>query len=39
VNQRGMAYALSTGAAIITYTSPSGVKFSEWFMTVTAPVN
>jgi lysophospholipase L1-like esterase len=35
VNQRGLAYALSVGSAAITYTSPSGVKFSEWVMNVT----
>jgi lysophospholipase L1-like esterase len=35
VNQRGLAYALSAGSAAITYTSPSGVKFSEWVMYVT----
>jgi acyl-CoA thioesterase-1 len=34
VSQRGTAYALSPGAASITYRSPSGVKFSEWIMYV-----
>lgn len=32
VNQQGLAYALSAGTATITYTSPTGVKFSEWIM-------
>ena len=36
VNPRGLAYALSPGAATITYTSPAGVKFSEWIMNVVA---
>jgi hypothetical protein len=34
VSPTGLAYALSSGTAIITYTSPSGVKFSEWIMYV-----
>ena len=36
VNQTGVAWALTPGTAAITYTSPSGVKFSEWIMYVTA---
>jgi lysophospholipase L1-like esterase len=32
VSQKGLAWALSPGTAIITYTSPTGVKFSEWIM-------
>ena len=28
--------ALTPGTAIITYTSPTGVKFSEWIMYVVA---
>lgn len=34
VNPQGLAYALSAGTAAITYTSPTGVKFSEWIMYV-----
>jgi lysophospholipase L1-like esterase len=34
INQQGLAWALSPGAAIITYTSPTGVKFSEWVMNI-----
>jgi hypothetical protein len=34
VSQAGLAYGLSSGTAIITYTSPSGIKFSEWIMYV-----
>jgi hypothetical protein len=37
VNQQGLAFALSGGTASITYTSPTGVKFSEWVMYITAP--
>jgi acyl-CoA thioesterase-1 len=36
VSQTGVAWALSPGTAAITYTSPSGVKFSEWIMYVGA---
>jgi hypothetical protein len=36
VNQTGVAWALTPGTAAITYTSPSGVKFSEWIMYVEA---
>jgi len=36
VSQTGLAWALSPGTAAITYTSPSGVKFSEWIMYVGA---
>jgi hypothetical protein len=32
VNQQGLAWALAGGTSIITYTSPTGVKFSEWIM-------
>jgi lysophospholipase L1-like esterase len=34
INQQGLAWALSPGSAIITYTSPTGVKFSEWLMNI-----
>jgi GDSL-like Lipase/Acylhydrolase family len=34
VTQSGFAYALTPGTAAITYTSPTGVKFNEWVMTV-----
>ena len=34
INQRGLAWALSPGTAIITYTSPTGIKFSEWVMNI-----
>jgi hypothetical protein len=37
VNPQGLAYALSGGTTNITYTSPTGVKFAEWTMYVTAP--
>jgi hypothetical protein len=37
VNQQGLAYALSSGTANITYTSPTGVRFSEWTMYITEP--
>jgi uncharacterized protein YjdB len=30
ISQTGLATALSTGYAVITYTSPSGIKFNEW---------
>jgi hypothetical protein len=36
VSQQGEALALTTGTAIITYTPPSGVRFSEWIMYVGA---
>jgi len=36
VNQTGVAWALSPGKANITYTSPTGVNFNLWTMTVTA---
>ena len=32
VGQTGLAWAISAGTAIITYTSPTGVRFSEWIM-------
>jgi acyl-CoA thioesterase I len=32
VSQTGVAWALTPGTAAITYTSPSGVMFSEWIM-------
>jgi len=35
VSQTGLAWALAPGTAAITYSSPSGVKFSEWIMYVT----
>jgi hypothetical protein len=34
VGQAGLAWAMSAGTAIIHYTSPTGVRFSEWIMTV-----
>jgi hypothetical protein len=34
VSQQGLAESLSTGTTIITYTSPTGVRFSEWIMYV-----
>jgi Bacterial Ig-like domain (group 2) len=34
VNQTGHVWALTVGKTNITYTSPTGVKFSEWTMTV-----
>lgn len=37
VNQQGQAFSISPGTAIITYTSPTGVKFSEWIMYVGNP--
>jgi hypothetical protein len=37
VSQTGLAWALSAGTANVTYTSPTGVKFSEWTMTITVP--
>ena len=36
VSQTGGAWALTPGTAAITYTSPSGLKFSEWIMYVAA---
>ena len=32
ISPSGLAWALSQGTAIIRYTSPSGVNFSEWIM-------
>jgi hypothetical protein len=37
LNQKGLAWALSPGTANITYTSPSGVRFSYWTVNVTTP--
>jgi lysophospholipase L1-like esterase len=37
VSQQGLAFATTSGTAIIHYTSPTGVAFSEWIMYVTAP--
>jgi hypothetical protein len=34
INQAGLSWATSAGTAIIRYTSPSGVPFSEWIMYV-----
>jgi hypothetical protein len=34
VNQKGLAWSLSPGTAIIRYTSPGGVSFNEWVMYV-----
>jgi hypothetical protein len=34
VSQSGLAWGLTAGTANITYTSPTGVKFSEWTMYV-----
>jgi hypothetical protein len=36
VSQTGEAWALTPGKANITYTSPTGVKFNLWTMTVTS---
>ena len=38
VSQTGLATALSSGTAIIRYTSPNGVNFSEWIMYISAPI-
>jgi hypothetical protein len=35
ISSTGLAWAISSGSAIIRYTSPSGVSFSEWIMYVT----
>jgi hypothetical protein len=37
INQAGLSWANSQGTAIIRYTAPGGVNFSEWIMYVTAP--
>jgi hypothetical protein len=37
VSQEGLAWSLSQGTANITYTSPNGVRFSYWTMTVWPP--
>jgi hypothetical protein len=37
INQKGLAWALSSGTTIIRYTAPTGVAFSEWVMYVSAP--
>jgi hypothetical protein len=37
VNQKGLAWSLTGGAATISYTSPTGVRFSPWVMSVSAP--
>jgi hypothetical protein len=34
VSPTGLAYGTSPGTTIITYISPTGVKFNEWKMTV-----
>jgi hypothetical protein len=34
VNQKGLAWSLSPGKAIITYTSPTGVRFNDWVMSI-----
>jgi hypothetical protein len=34
VNQTGLTWAISAGTAIIKYTAPNGVPFSEWIMYV-----
>jgi acyl-CoA thioesterase I len=34
ISQTGLAWAMSAGTATIRYTSPTGVPFSEWVMTV-----
>jgi lysophospholipase L1-like esterase len=36
VSQTGVAWALTPGKANITYTSPTGLKFNLWAMTVTS---
>ena len=39
VSQKGLAWSLSPGTAIIRYTSPGGVAFSEWIMYITEGVD
>jgi hypothetical protein len=39
VSQTRLAWANSPGTAIIRYTSPGGVNFSEWIMNVNAPAD
>ena len=36
VSQKGLAWSLSPGKAIITYTSPTGIRFSEWVMNISS---
>lgn len=36
VSQKGLAWSLSPGTAVITYTSPSGKNFNRWIMYVNA---
>jgi hypothetical protein len=38
VNQRGYSWSNSPGTAVIRYTPPTGVSFSEWIMYVSAPI-
>jgi lysophospholipase L1-like esterase len=35
VSPTGLAWAISSGSAIIRYTSPNGIGFSEWIMHIT----
>jgi hypothetical protein len=35
ISPTGLAWAISSGSAIIRYTSPGGVSFSEWIMYIT----
>jgi hypothetical protein len=36
VSQKGLAWSLSPGTAVITYTSPSGKNFNRWIMYIDA---
>jgi lysophospholipase L1-like esterase len=36
ISQKGLAWSLSPGKAIITYTSPTGIRFSEWVMNISS---
>ena len=36
VSQKGLAWSLSPGKAIITYASPTGIRFSEWVMIISS---
>jgi lysophospholipase L1-like esterase len=36
VSQKGLAWSLSPGKAIITYASPTGIRFSEWVMNISS---
>jgi hypothetical protein len=36
ISQKGLAWSLSPGKAIITYTSPNRIRFSEWVMNISS---